>query len=342
MRTPDFESNLLKVLQKQKPERPTLFEFLISAEAEEALADYRRKDESYFEYLRFRTDAFYHAGYDFVPMLASKFVFPKKPHLLEETHSLNDGAWIVDRESFEKYQWPDPMDFSYEDAEKATRELPDGMKAMIYQPDGLLENVIALTGYDNLCYMLADDRELVGAIFKEVGDRLISYLRMGIQLDNVGLVFINDDWGFRTSTMISHDDLREFVFPYAKKAVDLAHQNGLPCAIHSCGNFRGIFEEFYEVIGLDGKHSYEDTIMPVEDAYEKYADKIAILGGIDIDFLCRAPQEDIVKRCRNMLSLSESRGGYALGSGNSIAKYVPLESYFAMLRTVNPDLKINK
>ena len=41
-------------------------------------------------------------------------------------------------------------------------------------------------------------------------------------------------------------------------------------------------------MGYDGKHSYEDTIEPVEEAYERYHRRIAILGGIDVNFVCRA------------------------------------------------------
>lgn len=35
-------------------------------------------------------------------------------------------------------------------------------------------------------------------------------------------------------------------------------------------------------MGFSGKHSYEDAILPVENAYEKWHDQIAILGGIEM------------------------------------------------------------
>ena len=31
-------------------------------------------------------------------------------------------------------------------------------------------------------------------------------------------------------------------------------------------------------LGYDGKHSYEDTILPVEGSFEKYGGRIAICG----------------------------------------------------------------
>jgi uroporphyrinogen decarboxylase len=46
-------------------------------------------------------------------------------------------------------------------------------------------------------------------------------------------------------------------------------------------------EDLIEDVGIDGKQSYEDAIIPVTEAYRQYADRISILGGIDVDFLCR-------------------------------------------------------
>jgi len=43
---------------------------------------------------------------------------------------------------------------------------------------------------------------------------------------------------------------------------------------------------FYELFvdgRIDAKHSYEDAIMPVTEAKKKYGEKIAILGGVDVD-----------------------------------------------------------
>lgn len=340
MREPDFENNLKKVLLKKKPARHTLFEFLISEEAEEVLSGYTMKEDSAEERIKRRIKAFYNAGYDFVPFLPGNLWFERKEHKMAETYSLNEGVTITDRQSFEEYKWQKFEDINYETLETAQKYLPDGMKIMAYCPNGVLENVIGLCGYENLCYMLADDRELVEDIFREVGTRTEKYIKDSLKFDYVGMTFCNDDWGFKNSTMISHADLRELVYPYYKEIAKATHECGKVIGMHSCGNFSGIYEELYEIIGFDGKHSYEDTILPVEEAYEKYGNKIAVLGGIDIDFLCRSSEQEIEKRCRAMLERSEERGGYALGSGNSIAKYVPLKNYFTLLKTANPQLKV--
>lgn len=340
MRSPDFEGNLKKVLKKERPERPTMFEFILSDEAERVLSGYELKDDTQEEYIKRKILAFYHAGYDCVSFWPGNLWFPKKEHKAAATYSMNDCAVITDWESFEKYEWPKMEDINYKTLEIAQKILPDGMKVVACCPEGILENVIGLVGYENLCYLLADDRELVREIFRAVGERIEKYLTDSLQYDCVGLPICNDDWGFRSSTLLSHDDLREFVYPYYRRIAEKAHGQGKMIAMHSCGNLEGIYEELYEVIGFDGKHSNEDTILPVEESYERYGGKIAILGGIDVDFLCRASEEEIRDRCVKMLEKSEERGGYALGSGNSIAAYVPLKNYFTMLKTVNADLKL--
>ena len=84
----------------------------------------------------------------------------------------------------------------------------------------------------------------------------------------------------------------------------------------------------------DAKHSFEDAIEPIERAYGRWADGIAILGGIDLDFICRSNPQQVKDRCQAMLKKAEKKGGYALGTGNSVPEYVPNENYFAMIETV--------
>jgi uroporphyrinogen decarboxylase len=101
--------------------------------------------------------------------------------------------------------------------------------------------------------------------------------------------------------------------------------------MHSCGNLKTLMDDIIDDIRYDGKHSYEDTILPVEEAYELYGRRIAILGGIDVDFVIRSEPEVVYRRSKVMLERSAERGGYALGTGNSVPEYVPPEHYFAMI-----------
>ena len=84
-------------------------------------------------------------------------------------------------------------------------------------------------------------------------------------------------------------------------------------------------------VGIDARHSFEDAIMDVVTFSRRYGDRIAVLGGIDVDFLCRATAEEVRQRVRRTLDACFPGGGYCLGTGNSVTNYIPVENYLAML-----------
>jgi len=332
MRKPDFENNLLKILQKGKPQRATLFELFLNNEYYERIAGHGWDRETELSRMKMVVDAMAASGYDYAPSYGSRLQFPSKARRSEKTKSLNGQASIWDWDSFEKYAWPDPDNYDYSVPEKLRDYLPEGMKLCIEGPCGVIENVINIVGYDNLCFMLYDEPELAEAIFNKVGSILVRYYENSTEADTVGFVCANDDWGFNTQTFLSVADMRKYVFPWHKKIVEVAHKRGLPCILHSCGRYDEVIDDIIYDIKFDGRHSYEDNIIPVEEAYETLQGKIAVMGGIDMSFITTAAPEEIYARSRAMLERSADRGGYVLGSGNSIPPYVPFENFLALNR----------
>jgi uroporphyrinogen decarboxylase len=331
MRKPDFE-NLKKVLSRNKPARPTLFEFFLNQKLYSALAGMKESaGPEMIDNYRWVIKAFKAAGYDYATVGGSKFGFPRKEVKHLSTISQNEGSMINDRKSFEAYKWPDPESFDYSPLEKIGKELSEGMKLIVSGPGGVLENVTSLVGYDNMCLMLMDDPDLLKEIFDSVGSRLLKYYEICAPFKSVGALISNDDWGFKTQTMLAPKEMRNYVFPWHKKIVKAIHNSKKPAILHSCGNLAEVIDEVIDDMKYDGKHSYEDNIIPVEQAYEKWGGRIAILGGIDLDFVCSSSPERVHERCKKMIERSESKGSYGLGSGNSIPEYVPFKNYFAMI-----------
>ena len=102
--------------------------------------------------------------------------------------------------------------------------------------------------------------------------------------------------------------------------------------LHSCGCYRDIIDDVIDDLHYDARHSYEDAIVPVEQAYEDLHERLAVIGGLDVSFVCRKSPEEVYTRARAMLERTAARGGYALGTGNSVPPYMPHENYFAMIR----------
>lgn len=325
---PDF-NQMLKVLRNEKPDRPVLFELFLSDHLNRVLAGHDPDMKDPYGYMKMIIDAAINGGYDYCT-LHGDFNFDKgsRPNL--NSISLNEGFLIYDWESFEKYKWTDPSAGNYDRFEKLASYIPENFKFMVMAPDGVLENVIRIVGYDNLCMLLYDDEELVQAVFDNVGSRLLKYFEICLQYDTVGFISSNDDWGFNTQTFLSPAQMRKYVFPWHKKIVEAAHKAGKPAILHSCGNPVEIMDDVIDDMKFDARHSFEDNIIPIEDAYRRWGDRIPQLGGMDMDMMTRGDPKVISKRASDMLDLAETRGGYALGTGNSIAPYIPDENYFAM------------
>jgi uroporphyrinogen decarboxylase len=328
---PDF-NNLLAVLAKEVPSRATLFEFFFNDPLVDRVVP-GIKSSSKISMFQKSILAFKRLGYDYATILLPGFTFQEQVIRKKlETFSLNEGSVINNREDLDSFVWPDPKEADYDILIRLAQDLDPGMKLIPYSPDGLLENVISLMGFENLCYKLIEEPAFVEDVFTEVGIRLVSYYRHVAKNDCVGACIMNDDWGYKTSTLISPKMMQHYIFPWHQQMVDASHAAGKPAILHSCGYFEAIIEDIIETMGYDARHSYEDSILPVEEAYERYHTRIAILGGIDMNYLCKASPKAVYQRSRAMLERVEQRGGYALGTGNSVPENVPDQNYFAMIR----------
>jgi uroporphyrinogen decarboxylase len=84
-------------------------------------------------------------------------------------------------------------------------------------------------------------------------------------------------------------------------------------------------------LGIDAKHSFEDKVMPVEDVYRRWGEQVALIGGVDVHLLASGTEAEVRRRTREILDACGSGGGYVLGTGNSVANYIPLRNYLAMV-----------
>jgi len=170
---------------------------------------------------------------------------------------------------------------------------------------------------------------------RALADRLADFYRACLarvlEFDRVRAVFASDDMGFKTGLLISPADLREFVLPGHRALAEMTHAAGRPYLLHSCGNLRTIVADLLDNVRIDARHSFEDTIEDVRDAKRAYGHRVALLGGLDVDFLCRGDEAAVRRRVRETLDVCQPGGGYCLGTGNSVANYIPLDNYLAMV-----------
>ncbi len=296
----------------------------------------RRTQERYLDNL---IAFWYRMGYDVVRFELS-LPFRERMQIVRDTapHSNKQRSWpdehqgtITSWKDFESYPWPDVDSFDFHPFEYLNNNLPDGMGLVSCHGGGVYEHLSWIMSFEGLCTAVHDDPELIQAITDAIGRIQQKFYATVLGLDSLVAVFPGDDMGYRKSTMVSPDILRKYILPWHKRFAELTHERGLPYYLHSCGNVLGIMEDLILDVEIDGKHSFEDAIVPAQEFQSAYGDRIAVLGGLDINILSAASPEEVGERARTLLEYCGGRGRYALGSGNSIPSYIPVANYLAMI-----------
>ncbi|NDJ85690.1 MAG: hypothetical protein GYB66_07375 [Chloroflexi bacterium] len=349
---PDFEALLAVLKGTRQPERVHFIELSMDGEIMQALTE-RYLGEDWFEwgqgfeftppepYFKQVVNLYYRLGFDHAPVWATWPNHPRPAYRSgENTAALASGQrnWteegsglITSWEDFEHFPWddlqPDPRPVEY-----ATRYLPDGMMLTVNTTyfEHIFENLL---GFEGLSYLMYDEPELVDAVFEHWGRKVLAYYEAVIGMERVGGIFHADDMGFKTSTLIAPDALRRLVLPWHKRFAALAHEHGKIFCIHSDGNLykQGIIDDLIDDVRIDGFHAFEEIIMPVTQFNAEYGHRVATLGGIDMDRLVRWPEPALRQYIRAVLDKNMPGGRYALGSGNTVANYIPLENYLILL-----------
>jgi len=329
--TPDF-NRLLTVLRREgAPDRVPFIELGVDGEIMSAALG--RPIESVAD----EVDFWHALGYDYASIKAD-VPWVRRRDGADDTAALPHAQrqWvnahstlIASMGDLERFPFPKPEDVGYDDVHAAVRIAPEGM-GIVGRFSGVLENAMWVLGMEGFAYGLVDQPELVRRTVDAVGAVVLDVAERLAAIEGVGALFFGEDMGFKTATMLSPDVLRDYVFPWHRRIVDAAHARGKPILLHSCGNLRSIMDDILD-IGWDGKHSFEDAIQPITEAKELYGDRIALLGGIDMDLLARGSEEAVRARVREVVAACAPGGGFAIGSGNTVANYIPLANYLAML-----------
>jgi len=342
---PDFES-LEKVLRGEKePEKVYFVELGIDGEVLKYITEnvMREKwipqgEEIQKDYVKQIIDFYYKMGYDYVPLWLDWRNLPQfKERKTADTANLSRGErdWVEEGggiiknwDDFEKIGW-DNVRHNLQALDYAQKNLPEGMKVTVYAT--LFEMVLeGFLGYEDLFILSHDNSRLVEAVFEQWGQKVYEAYEEAIQYPKVGAIFHADDLGYKTGTMLSPEFLRKNVFPWFKKYALLAHEYGKMYWYHCCGNVSEVMEGLIEDVKIDAFHSFQDVIIPVGKFMKKYGDRVAALGGIDMDKIGRMDEKELRKYVRDTLDECMP-GRYALGSGNTVANYILPQNYLAMI-----------
>ncbi|MEN8194001.1 MAG: uroporphyrinogen decarboxylase family protein [Bacteroidota bacterium] len=338
---PDYR-NLVEVLHNRRPKRLPLYEHNIDAPfiakyLKEDVAVQGTKQEDYDAYhkkiISFWKDNTYD-GFSYEAGICS--IYPGHGAIFG-----GKQGPIQTMDDFQKYPFDDVPRIFWETYtphfEAIRNNMLEGMKAYGGCGFGIFESSEDLVGYESLSVMQYLDPELFDLLYKRIGDL---YMQLWSELidrydDLFAFYRIGDDMGFKTSTLLSPEAIRQYILPQYKRVIDMIHKkSGKKFLMHNCGCIFSVMDDIINC-GIDAKHSNEDEIAPFEKWIDLYNDRIGLFGGIDMNILVQKPYDEVYKIV--LEKGTKYRGmtkGYALGSGNSIPDYVSVEGFQAMIDAV--------
>ncbi len=333
--------NIMAAAKNTKPQRLPLYEHIISPEIMERVLGERFAQFEYSNdqhelrhffkhYCRFfKTMTYDTVSYEF-PIV---YILPAQgAGILGKT-----PGPIQSRIDFNSIDWDLLVEKYIQNADEKFRMLgkfmPEGMKAVGGVANGVFEISEDLVGLEHLAYMQVDDPQLFNDVFCKIGDLMCSIWDWFLKAhgDLYCVCRFGDDLGYKSGLLTSPNVVRNNIIPQYKRIIDAIHNAGKPFLWHSCGNLFSIMDEVIDA-GIDAKHSNEDIIAPYSEWIRRYSKKIGLFGGIDVGLLCQESEDHIYRHVFEMgITYRNSAQGFALGSGNSIPNYVPVNGYLAMV-----------
>ncbi len=333
---PDFERLRRVLMLEGEPDRVPNAELHVDWQIKQAFLG--RPIETVADDVEF----WYRAGYDYIYLRANYEYRMVGDGLRAEDHiyagdmqmtrwSGDETSLVGDWQEYEAYPWPDPATIDYSNLEACRRALYPGMK-IISGVGGIFTRVWRIMGFDTFCYALADQPNLVAELFRRVGETQLAVFRRIVDMDGIGAMWYGDDLAYYSGTMVSPRILRKYLFPYLEEMGAICRRRDLPFILHSDGNLWQVLPDLL-ACGLNALHPIEPKAMDARQLKERYGDRLCLLGNVEIgETLTMGTPADVEAEVQQRIRDLGPGGGYAVGSSNTVAHYVKLENFWAMIR----------
>jgi len=235
-------------------------------------------------------------------------------------------------EDFKSFRMPDISMYNAENIRRWSRETDFCVFAQVGGAFDSVYPLMGLTGYVKALYQYPD---LLRGVVEEVCRFELEVIKLFAEA-GAHVILIGDDLSYDKGPFISLKHLREFVFPYISREVDLTHKLGLPAVFHCDGNVTPIIEDIVKA-GFNGIHSLQPNAgVNIVSIKRGWGDKICLMGNLDLDYLLTlgSPSE-VGAEVKRLIREVAPGGGYMLSTTNVLTRYVPPENALAMYETAD-------
>jgi len=238
---------------------------------------------------------------------------------------------IRSESDLDAYHPPDMTDERRWEWLKAAVERFKGEKAIIFMDFEAWRISYCLRGMTQLLMDLALNPAFAKRLLDMVAVKRCESIRIAFEL-GADILMTADDYAFKTSTLMSPAHFDEFILPYIREKAELAHELGAPYIKHSDGNLWSTLDKLVEA-GVDCVDPLEPVAgMDIGDVKEKYGDRIALEGNVDVSMLLPyGTPEEVEEAVKETIAKAAPGGGFILRDSNAIHESVSPMNYRAML-----------
>ncbi len=187
----------------------------------------------------------------------------------------------------------------------------------------------SLMGPEDVLYAFYDMPELIHECMEawlSLTDQLIAYHQKYFDIDEL---FLAEDICYNVSSLISHDMIREFLFPYYQQLIQNIKSRNKNKSLHVQIDTDGAAHtviDLYKEIGMTYMSPFEVASgCDVVELGKKYPD-LLIRGGFDKRILSMG-KEAIDKEVDRIMPIMYQRGGYIPSCDHGVPEEVSFENY---------------
>jgi len=271
---------------------------------------------------------------DTVTMLDGNWATLKR-HKKHDTTPEHINFFIDDREKWETMVKPlltDDTQLEKRINFKAYREKKQFCKEhelfFVWSGVNVFECIHPLVGHEEMLAAMIYDPEWIEDMCDTYADLTIKAQKLLFEREGLpdGIWFY-EDMGYKGAPFMSPAMYEQFLYPAHKRTCDFAHSLGLPVIMHSCGFVEPLLDGMIKA-GIDGLQVIEIKAgMDLLRIYEKYGDKILLMGGIDVREVYPNDLARIDAELEKKIPAVMDKNCYVLHSDHSIPKTVNYEVY---------------
>lgn len=154
--------------------------------------------------------------------------------------------------------------------------------------------------------------------------------RMGITA-----LYVMEDVSTTKGLSMSPQMIEQHCFCYARELIQIADSYGIPSLFHCCGKIPDVLADMFVALGVKAINPLQPSVNDAADFASKYADKLAVYGGLDNSFII--PQGTPKQIQEHIFSQFEILGkpyGGLIFSSHDIDVKTPPENIDIMVQTI--------